>query len=343
MKSALITGVTGQDGALLSDLLLKKDYQVFGMVRRTSAPTDWRLVELELYSNPNFHVVSGDLTDIVSLQHVLDETKPDEVYNLGAQSYVGASWQNPLTTWDITAMGAIRLFEAVRLQEQKLGRQIKIYQASSSEMFGGQHKGEYLNEDTPFDPRSPYAAAKVAAHYAAKVNRASYGSFISCGILFNHESEFRGLEFVTRKVTNGVAKIVLGTEKKLVLGCLDSKRDWGFAGDFVEAMWMMLQQEKADDFVVATGTTRSIEDLCLEAFTAAGIINGLDYVEVTSQNNRPADVKYLCGDWSKAHRILGWMPKMTFEKMIQKMVVVDTARLAEGNENVSGNKNSVYF
>ncbi len=341
MKKVLVSGATGQDGALLSDFLLKKGYEVYGMARRTSSPTDWRIIELRLYENPNFHVVSGDLTDVISLQNVLDQTRPDEVYNLGAQSYVGASWKNPLTTWDITAMGAVRLFEAVRIQEQKQGSQIKIYQASSSEMFGGERKTNLMDENEHFSPRSPYGAAKAAAHYAAKVNRESYGSFIACGILFNHESEFRGIEFVTRKVTDGVARIILGLQKKITLGCLDSIRDFGYAGDYVEAMWLMLQQEKPDDFVIATSFSHSIADLCRVAFGAVGIKDWEKYIAI-STSGRPADVKSLRGNYDKAYRTFGWEPKMSFEIMIEKMVGADLQRLT-GVENVFRNKNGLYF
>jgi len=325
---ALITGVTGQDGALLSRFLLNKGYAVFGLTRRTSAPTDWRLVELGVYKNPNFQAVSGDVTDIVSLNNAINIARPDEIYNLAAQSYVAASWTNPIMTWNSTCMGAINVFEAARAYEKDRMRptKIKIYQASSSEMLGGEMKQHSMNESEQFCPRSPYAAAKCGAHYAAQVNRASYNQFISCGILFNHESRFRGEEFVTRKITKAVAMISKNQQERVALGNIESVRDWGSAEDFVQAMWLMLQQDRPDDFVIATGKCKSVEYLCQVAFKQVGL-NWEKYVTVSKEHMRPADVKFLCGDYSKAKSILGWQPSTSFVELIRDMVNADLERL----------------
>jgi len=327
VKTGLVTGCTGQDGSLLSRYLLDKGYKVFGMARRTSSPTDWRLKELGVLGHANFHLCSGDLTDQISLNNIVRDTCPDEVYNLGAQSFVGVSWQSPFSTYDITGLGPIRLFEAVRAAETTTGKHVKIYQASSSEMFGGANRVELLNEDSTFHPRSPYGVAKCIAHMAAKNYRESYGMFISCGILFNHESKFRGLEFVSRKITHAVAAIKLGLENSVSLGNLDSVRDWGAAQDYVKAMWLMLQQPCADDFVVATSRAYSVKTLCEIAFGAVDL-DWTHYVFIDQKLSRPADVKHLLGDYSKAKRLLGWKPTVEFKDMITEMVTADLQRLS---------------
>jgi GDPmannose 4,6-dehydratase len=320
-KTAVVTGATGQDGALLSKFLLEKDYRVVGMVRRTSSSTDWRLKELGLIDHPNLHLCSGDLQDQGSIERILKDHQPEEVYNLAAQSHVGASWDLAASTFATTAQGAVHVFDAVR----NVCPEARVYQASSSEMFGGAHRTEWLNENSTFDPQSPYGVAKVAAHQMAKVYSNSFGMFIACGILFNHESEYRGEEFVTRKVTKSVAEIVMADRKYITLGNLDSVRDWGYAPDYVEAMWMMLQRDEPEDFVIATGITRSIDDLCCAAFAAADISDWRHYVQ--TGHDRPADVKHLRGNPARAHDKLGWEPRTSFVDMIKKMVEKDIVRL----------------
>lgn len=322
MRTALITGVTGQDGALLASRLLYKDYKVVGLIRRTSAPTDWRLRELNVLEHPNFLSCSGDLTDQGSLERVLKEHQPDEVYNLGAQSFVGDSWKIPVSTIDITGLGAIRLFDAVR----NVKPTARVYQASSSEMFGGACRTEALDERSAFQPRSPYAVAKVTAHYGAGTYRASYGMHVSCGILFNHEGEYRGEQFVTRKITRAAAAISLGLQKKLELDNLDSVRDWGYAADFVDAMWLMLQRDEPDDYVIATGVIHNIRELCAIAFSRVGIADFESKIKL-STNPRPADVKHLRGNATKARLVLNWTPAVSFEEMVTKMVDKDVERL----------------
>lgn len=326
MKTAFLTGCTGQDGALLAAKLLYRDYKVVGMIRRTSAPTDWRLKELGVLGHPNFLPCSGDLTDQASIERLLKEHRPDEVYNLGAQSFVGDSWKIPVSTIDITGLGAIRLFDAVR----NVIPTARVYQASSSEMFGGACRTEALDERSSFEPRSPYAVAKVLAHYGAATYRASYGQHVSCGILFNHESEYRGQEFVTRKVTHAAAAISLGLQKLLVLENLDSVRDWGYAADFVEAMWLMLQKKEPGDYVIATGVIHSVRELCALAFSAVGIEDFERYIGLSS-SKRPADVKYLRGNATRARVVLGWSPTIDFEEMIRRMVEKDIERLKHVN------------
>ncbi len=330
MKTAFLTGITGQDASLLALNLLGRGYKVVGMARRTSSPTDWRLRELKLFDNSRFVLCSGDLVDQGSIERILQTHQPSEVYNLAAQSHVGASWDQAVSTFATTGMGAMHVFDAVR----NVCPSARVYQASSSEMFGGANRTEKLNEESTFDPQSPYGVAKVAAHQMANVYRKSFGMFISCGILFNHEGEYRGEEFVTRKVTKSVAEIVLGRRKTFTLGNLNSVRDWGYAADYVEAMRLMLQQDKPDDFVIATGVTHSIMDLCKEAFRCASFYTDDQefefdherYVELT--DDRPADVKHLLGDASKARRILGWSPTTSFEDMILCMVAADVERLS---------------
>jgi len=326
-KTSLILGCTGQDGSLLAQYLLKRgDYKVIGMQRRTSSPTDWRLHELNLYSNPNFITVSGDLTDQGSLDRIMLEYNPDEVYNLAAMSFVGASWQMPIATMDITGLGAVRVLEAVR----KMKNPAKVYQASSSEMFGLSQKGEMLNEMSHFHPRSPYGVAKTTAHYATINYRESFGLRTYCGILFNHESEYRGIEFVTRKITDGIARIYLGIAGHIELLNIFSARDWGYADDFVRAMWMMMQGEP-DDYVIATGRTRSIKEFLDVAFRCAGITDWSPYVKIADKGQRPAEVPYLLGDATKAKDKLGWEPEVSFEEMVLLMVEKDIERRRNQN------------
>lgn len=316
MKRALITGITGQDGSYLAEFLLKKGYRVYGMVRRSSAGNLERIRHLE----KDLVLLPGDLLDQNSLVVALEEAQPDEVYNLAAQSFVGVSWQQPLLTAQVTALGVVRLLEAIRTVNPK----IRFFQASSSEMFG-QAREVPQTERTPFYPRSPYAVAKVYAHYLTINYRESYGLFACCGIMFNHESPRRGLEFVTRKVSNGVARIKLGLADELRLGNLDSRRDWGFAGDYVEAMWLMLQQEEPDDYVIATGETHSVRELVEIAFGHAGL-DWEKYVVVDPRLYRPAEVDLLCGDYSKARTKLGWKPRIRFAELVKMMVEADLAR-----------------
>jgi GDPmannose 4,6-dehydratase len=316
-KTAFITGITGQDGSYLAEFLLEKGYQVFGLVRRASSPRYDRIEHIL----DRIVLVEGDLTDLTSLQLALETAQPDEIYNLAAQSFVGASWNQPILTSDVTGLGAVRLFEAAR----RVCPKAKIYQASSSEMFG--HAQEVpQKETTPFNPQSPYACAKVFAHHMAHVYRKSYGMFIACGICFNHESPRRGIEFVTRKISDGVARIKLGLSNELRLGNLDAKRDWGYAGDYVKAMWLMLQQDKPDDYVIATGETHSVREFVEIAFQVVGL-DWRKYVVIDERFYRPADVPLLQGDPSKAMRVLGWKPETTFKELVKMMVEYDLERL----------------
>jgi GDPmannose 4,6-dehydratase len=317
VKRALITGITGQDGSYLAELLLDKGYEVFGMVRRASVDKFERITHLM----DRIHLVQGDLLDQFSLIAALEKTEPDEVYNLAAQSFVPTSWAQPVLTSEFTAVGVTRLLESIRLVNNK----IKFYQASSSEMYGKVRETPQT-ELTPFYPRSPYGVAKAYGHYITVNYRESYDLFAVSGILFNHESPRRGLEFVTRKVTDGVARIKKGKAKELRLGNLDAKRDWGFAGDYVEAMYLMLQQSEPDDYVIATGETHTVERLVEVAFSYVGL-NWKDYVKVDPAFLRPAEVDLLIGDSSKARQKLGWKPKVTFEQMIQMMVDADLERV----------------
>lgn len=321
MKTAFITGVTGQDGALLTKFLLDKDYRVIGLRRRASSPNLWRLTELGVLNNKNFILVYGDLSDYASITGILKQYRPDEVYNLAAQSYVGSSWTTPLSTIDITGVGAVRLFDAV----QKCCRDAKIYQASSSEMYGG--RGSVITENFTLYPRSPYAAAKVLAHNIADIYRKSYNMFISCGILFNHESPYRGIEFVTRKISYCVARIHFDQISKIDLGNIAAQRDWGHAEDYVEAMWLMLQQDKPDDFIIATGKSHSVEYFCQKAFEAIGVVNYKQHIRQNKNLIRPNEVNVLKGDYSKAYNILKWKPKKTFDDLVKEMVDADIERL----------------
>ena len=320
MPTALVTGVTGQDGAYLSQLLLGKGYRVIGLMRR-SASSDVigeRLRWLGILKD--VELVDANLIDLASLIRVLTTYKPDEVYNLAAQSFVAASWQQPLLTGTVTGLGAANVLEAVRLVRPEA----RFYQASSSEMFGLIQEPRQ-SERTPFYPRSPYAAAKLYAHWMTVNYRESFGMHASSGILFNHESPLRGIEFVTRKVTDGAARIKLGLAKELPLGNLDATRDWGHARDYVQAMYLMLQQKVADDYVIATGRTTSIRDLCSIAFNHVGL-NAMDHITTRSDLIRPAEVDVLLGDASKAQKALGWTPQISLEDMVAEMVEADLAR-----------------
>lgn len=319
-KRALITGITGQDGAYLAQLLLEQGYTVFGLVRRSSTQdiNDTRLKWLGI--NEKVHLVDGDLSDLSSLIRIVQQTKPDEVYNLGAQSFVGSSWHQPVLTSQVTALGVLNMLEAIRLEISSA----RFYQASSSEMYG-KIQEPMQSEKTPFYPRSPYAVAKLYGHWLTVNYRESFNMHASSGILFNHESPLRGREFVTRKVTDAVAKIKLGKAKELRLGNIDAKRDWGHAKDYVRAMWLMLQQEHGDDYVVATGRTTTIREMCDIAFNHAGL-KASDYIVIDPTFFRPAEVDVLLGDSSKARRMLGWEPKISLEEMICEMVDADLSR-----------------
>lgn len=313
-KRALITGVTGQDGSYLAELLLKKDYKVYGLTRRSSTANYERIAHIF----DKMELLQGDLLDQHSLTNAIKESQPDEVYNLAAQSFVPTSWNQPVLTGEFTALGVTRVLEAIRLVKPD----VKLYQASSSEMFGKVRETPQT-ETTPFYPRSPYGVAKVYGHLITINYRESYNLFAISGIMFNHESPRRGLEFVTRKVTNGVARIKLGLQPDLHLGNLDAKRDWGFAGDYVEAMYLMLQQDAPNDFVIATGLAHSVKELVEVAFASAGIKNWQDYVKIDQGLIRPAEVDHLIGDASKAKKILKWTPKTDFNQLIEMMVKSD--------------------
>ena len=318
-KSALITGVTGQDGAYLAQLLLAKGYEVHGLVARRSSDTRWRLRELGIADQ--LHYIEGDLADACSVQRAVIKAKPQEIYNLGAQSFVGSSWDQPVTTGIVDGLGVTHLLEAIR----QFSPEARFYQASTSEMFG-LIQAERQDENTPFYPRSPYGVAKLYGHWITVNYRESFGLHASSGILFNHESPLRGIEFVTRKVTDAVARIKLGKQKELRLGNIDAKRDWGFAGDYVEAMWLMLQQPEADDYVIATGVTTTVRDMCQLAFARVGL-NYEEHVVVDPQFFRPAEVDVLLGNPDKAARKLGWKPATSLEQLIGMMVDADLNRV----------------
>ncbi len=313
-KRALITGITGQDGSYLAEFLLEKNYQVFGLTRRTSTQNYERIKHIQ----DKVELIPGDLLDQQSLTTAIEYSNPDEIYNLAAQSFVATSWSQPVLTGEFTALGATRMLEAIR----QVKPSAKFYQASSSEMFGKVVQTPQT-EKTPFHPRSPYGVAKVYAHWITINYRESYNLFAVSGILFNHESPRRGLEFVTRKISHGVAKIKLGLAENIVLGNLDARRDWGFAGDYVEAMWLMLQQEKPDDYVVATGENHSVQDFAQAAFKVVGIDNWKKYVKISKEFYRPAEVDFLIGDAKKANKILGWKPTVSFGKLVKMMVDSD--------------------
>jgi GDPmannose 4,6-dehydratase len=312
-KRALITGITGQDGSYLAEFLLSQGYEVVGMVRRSSTVTFERIAHIQ----DDLTLVAGDLLDEVSLIGILREHRPSEVYNLAAQSFVQTSWGQPVLTGETTALGVTRLLDAIRIVDPE----IRFYQASSSEMFGKVREVPQT-ETTPFYPRSPYGVAKVYGHWITVNYRESYGLHASSGMLFNHESPRRGLEFVTRKVTHGVARIVAGLDDKIPLGNTDSQRDWGFAGDYVRAMWLMLQRDEPEDYVVATGTTHSVRDLCEAAFGHAGL-DWAEHVFVDERFLRPAEVDLLVGDASKARAELGWEPTVSFAELVAMMVDAD--------------------
>ena len=318
-KRALITGINGMDGSHLADFLLSKGYVVYGMERRSSVKNRTNTKHLE--DNPNFHFVIGDMSDSESLRTILFECKPDEIYNLAAQSFVGSSWKIPLETSDTNGLGVLRLLNATKQYQDNTGQEVKFYQASTSEMFGKMVENP-ANENTPFYPRSPYGIAKLYAYWMVKNYRESYGMFACNGILFNHESERRGIEFVTRKITDGVARIHLGLQDKISLGNLEVWRDWGYAPDYVEGMWLMLQQDTPDDYVLATNHAHSLEEFLDCAFKVVGL-DWRDYVEQDERYMRPAEVPYLKGDASKAQEQLGWKPKTSFESMVKIMVEND--------------------
>ena len=318
MPRALITGITGQDGLYLAEYLAAKGYEVFGMVRGQSNP------KIPIVENliPSIQLLEGDLRDLSSLIGVLETAQPDEIYNLGAISFVGLSFKQPELTGDITAMGVLRMLEAVRIYQQRSMDGVRFYQASSSEMFGASSESPQ-NENTPFHPRSPYGVAKVFGHYLTQNYRESYDIWACSGILFNHESPRRGVEFVTRKVTRAVARIALGRQKNISVGNMDVSRDWGFAGDYVHAMWLMLQQDEPGDYVIATGKPHSIRDLLQLAFQHVGIDDWQPYVVQDARFFRPADVSLLVGDASKARSELGWQPQIDFQQLIEMMVDAD--------------------
>jgi GDPmannose 4,6-dehydratase len=314
MKKALITGITGQDGSYISELLIEKGYSVYGLIRRSSNINTQRIEHIL----DKIKLVFGDLTDSTSLNNVIRTVQPDEIYNLASQSFVGESWNQPALTGNVTGLGVTNLLEAIR---QSGNGKEKIYQASSSEMFGKVRESPQ-NETTPFYPRSPYGVAKLYAHWMCINYRESYGIYISNGILFNHESERRGIEFVTKKITDGVAKIVTGKSDHILLGNLEAKRDWGYAKDYVEAMYLMLQQNKPDDFVIATGESHSVKDFVETSFDHVGL-DWTKYVKQDPRYMRPAEVDYLIGDYSKAKRILGWEPKTRFNDLVKIMISYD--------------------
>ncbi len=319
MKSALITGITGQDGAYLAKLLLEKNYKVYGLYRRISTPNFWRLQALDIYDKVN--LISGDLSDLSSILNAFKASDPDEVYHLAAQSFVEASFESPLATAEVTGLSVTRILEAVKLYSNKT----KVYFAGTSEMFGSSYNGKPLTENDSFNPMSPYAAAKLYGYWISKIYREGYGIFIASGILFNHESPLRGMEFVTRKIANEVAKINLGLEKKIHLGNINAKRDWGYAPEYVDAMYTMLQQEKPDDFVIATNETHTVEEFIKYAFDYIKE-DYANYLEIDKKFIRPLDVPTLQGDYSKARDILKWEPKTKFRELVNMMVKTEIDR-----------------
>lgn len=322
IKTALITGITGQDGAYLANFLLQKGYKVFGLLARRASKTTWRLEYFNILDKVK--IIEGDLSDVTSLIRAIKEAQPDEFYNLASQSFVETSWKQPQLTAQSTAMGALNCLEAIRIVNSK----IKFYQASTSEMFGGIAKYPVQSETTPFHPRSPYSVSKLFAHWMTINYRESFGIFGCCGILFNHESPVRGIEFVTRKVTDAVARIKNGLQKDLHLGNIDAKRDWGFAGDYVKAMWLMLQQAKPDVYVIATGKTTTVRDMCKIAFDYVGLDYN-KYVVIDSKFYRPAEVDSLLGDPSKAKEELHWQAQTNLKDMIHMMVDADMKRVTD--------------
>jgi GDPmannose 4,6-dehydratase len=331
MPRALITGITGQDGSYLAEFLLDKGYEVFGIVRRASTFNDERIRHLL----QDIEIIDADLIDMSSCMQALSRSKPDEVYNLAAMSFVAASFQQPIATAEYTGVSVTRILEAVRQTE----RPIRFYQASTSEMFG-KVQATPQDEQTPFYPRSPYGVAKLYGHWSTVNYRESYDMHACSGILFNHESPRRGLEFVTRKISHGVARISLGLQDKLVLGNMDAQRDWGFAGDYVEAMWQILQQDTPEDYVIATGASHSVREFVNAAFAYVGIDDWSHYVEIDPRLFRPAEVEYLLGDATKAQQKLGWTPKTTFEELVHMMVESDLQKNSQLKPEV---KSSFYI
>jgi GDPmannose 4,6-dehydratase len=315
MKKALILGITGQDGSYLADFLLKKGYSVTGSYRRTSHRQLERLEQMNIKDKIN--LLYADLTDQISLNYLLKETNPDEIYNLAAQSFVGVSFREPFLTSDVTGLGALRVLESAK----EYSPNAKIYQASSSEMFG--NSDEIKNENSRMYPASPYGVAKVFAHKTAQQYRNSYNMFVSCGILFNHESPYRGLEFVTRKITSSIARIKSGKQEKISLGNIHAKRDWGFAGDYVKAMWLMLQKDEPSDYVIATGESHSVEEFLEASFDYAGLGDWNKYVQIDKKYIRPFDIDNLVGDYSKAKKELNWEPKIKYDELVKMMVDSD--------------------
>ncbi|MEG6522874.1 GDP-mannose 4,6-dehydratase [Desulfotomaculum sp. 1211_IL3151] len=318
-KSALVTGITGQDGAYLAKLLLEKGYRVYGFMPRRSSSMNWRLQYLNI--DQDIEIIEGDIMDVSSLIRAIKKSQAREIYNLAAQSFVGTSWEQPILTAQVTGLGVVNVLEAIRLTDPS----IRFYQASTSEMFGLIQEAEQ-SEKTPFYPRSPYAAAKIYGHWITINYRESFKMFACSGILFNHESPIRGIEFVTRKVTDAVARIKLGLQKELFLGNIDVKRDWGYAGDYVEAMWLMLQQETPDDYVVATGRTTTVRDMCDIAFKHVGLFYD-DHVVIDPRFYRPAEVEVLLGNPAKAKEKLGWEAKTSLAELIHMMVDADMERV----------------
>ncbi|HVD15262.1 MAG TPA: GDP-mannose 4,6-dehydratase [Actinomycetota bacterium] len=325
MPRVLITGITGQDGLYLGEFLAAKGYEVYGLVRGQNNP---KIATVERII-PSAELIQGDLTDLPSLINAMERARPDEVYNLGAISFVGLSWNQAELTGEITGLGVLRMLEALRIHTANRMDRVRFYQASSSEMFGKARETPQ-RETTPFHPRSPYGVAKTFGHYITVNYRESYGAFACSGILFNHESERRGVEFVTRKISRGVARIALGLQDLIALGTLDSRRDWGFAGDYVEAMWMMLQQDEPDDYVVATGQSHSVRDVLDVAFAQVGIDDWSRHVISEDRLFRPAEVDQLVGDATRARQLLGWKPQVTFEQLIRDMVDADLRRERAG-------------
>lgn len=324
MKAALITGITGQDGAYLAKFLLEKNYKVYGLYRRSSSPNFWRLLSLGI--KDKVHLIPGDMTDMASISNGIIQSKPDEIYNLAAQSFVGTSFEQPILTAAVDGTGVVMLLESVKQYNSK----IKIYNASTSELYGNiteihSREDVSFNENDIFWPASPYAASKLFSYHLVRIYRQAYGMFAVNGILFNHESPLRGLEFVTRKITNALARIKLGLQEKVVLGNLDAKRDWGYAPEYIEAMWLMLQHAEPDDFIIATGKSHSVKEFLEMACHHVG----LEWPDVVCQSDRlkrPVDVNYLCGDSTKARKILGWAAKTNFEGLVELMIQKDLER-----------------
>lgn len=321
-KIALITGILGQDGPYLAKLLLEKDYTVYGLIKRYANPNFSNLDYLEITDKIEY--ISGDMTDEASLMNIIKSIQPDEVYNLAAQSFVGASWDQSKLTTEVNSLGVLYLLNAIKF----FSPLTKFYQASTSEMFGNSHNGGLQTEETPFHPRSPYAISKLYSYWITNNFKESYGMFCCNGILFNHESPIRGKEFVTRKISDGVARIKLGLDDEIRLGNLDSKRDWGFAGDFVEAMWLMMQSKEPDNYIISTGETHSIRDFLDVAFNHVGIKDWEKYVKIDPRFKRPAELFSLHGKSDKARKKLGWKPKVKFEELVKMMVDADLKRLS---------------